>query len=814
MFFLITLLPLFNLLDEKMIRYSLSSFTKLYSFDIDVQSVDKRKVETMKQQSPFGAVPRHLVGDNGPSVFPGYDRSIYGYAKLSSVSPVETRSFHTTTLTYTVGKLGLDDTGAIRINWRMVSDSGRPQMQDPTAENYVTAASNGEGNLILEFSKLVGQRPWNESLTVYQRGGYLKEGDVITVVFGDTSGGCPGMLAQTFVEGGRDFRITADVQATGNFVELPDTQLSIPIVAGPPVSWHAILPSLRRPGEIFHLGLKAEDKWGNPTPQVNEKLTFRTSLPVEGLPTEFDYMPQDRAMTLDNLRVLESGVLRIAVEIDGTQVAEAGPLVVKNSEIAGFWGDLHGQTGETVGTNTIESYLDFARNKSFLDVTSHQANDFQVTSQFWEHLNTLTAQYDEPGRFTVFPGYEWSGNTAVGGDHNVFFRYEGRTIRRCSHALMEDRSEIDTDAHTLTDLYKAFHDAGEDVVMYAHVGGRYANIHYDHDTNIETAVEIHSAWGTFEWILTDGFKLGRRVGVVCNSDGHKGRPGASYPGDSVFGAYGGLTCFLTNHNDRDHIFEAQRRRHHYGTTGCRMHLDLNITLPEPGKLFQRNPKGAPNTPSAQTNTAVMGDIVQTNSATAEFSATVCAHAGIERIEVRNGTRVLETIRPYSTADLGNRIRVLWSGAEYRGRGRNTEWVGRAQFDGVSISDFVTINQWNPDQLFEQRGSDTVIWNAVTTGNFMGFDAWVSGEAGNLIIDTNHGGMQLDVETIGINDQIFDAGGLNRQIRVFRLPAEPLRREVSINKSIELDAEGDNQIWVCVTTEDGYQAWSSPIYLFK
>ena len=187
----------------------------------------------MKQQSPYGAVPRNLVGDNGPSVVPGHDPSIFGYATLSPVDPVEARSFHTCTLTYTVGKLGLDDTGGIRVNWRMVSDAGRPQMGDPTAENYVTASSNGEGQLVLEFSKLVGQRPWNESLTIYQRGGYLKEGQVITIVFGDTSGGSPGMLAQTFAEGGRDFRITADVQATGNFVELPDTQLSIPIVAGP-----------------------------------------------------------------------------------------------------------------------------------------------------------------------------------------------------------------------------------------------------------------------------------------------------------------------------------------------------------------------------------------------------------------------------------------------------------------------------------------------------------------------------------------------------------------------------------------------------
>jgi hypothetical protein len=26
--------------------------------------------------------------------------------------------------------------------------------------------------------------------------------------------------------------------------------------------------------------------------------------------------------------------------------------------------------------------------------------------------------------------------------------------------------------------------------------------------------------------------------------------------------------------------------------------------------------------------------------------------------------------------------------------------------------------------------------------------------------------------------------------------------------------GDNPIWVCVTTEDGFQAWSSPIYAFN
>jgi hypothetical protein len=768
----------------------------------------------MKQRSPYGAVARELVGDNNPSVRPGNDPAIFGSVVMEPLGPVEARSFQTFRLTYTVGKLGLDDTGGIRIAWRMVSDSGKPQTTDPSGENFVTASSNGEGQLAIKYDKSGGQRPWNEILTVVQHGGYLKEGEKIAVIFGDTSKGSPGMLAQTFVEGGRDFRVLADVQATGNYFELPNTQLTVPIVAGPAESWHLVIPTLRRPDEKFHLGIKAEDKWGNPTAQAKAKLQFQSSLPVNGLPLELDYAPEDRALSLENLTVSGEGTLWIKAFIGDQQVAQAGPLVIRKGKNASFWGDLHGQTGETVGTNTIESYLDFARNKAFLDVTSHQANDFQVNAKFWQLLNEQTALQNEPGRFTIFPGYEWSGNTAIGGDHNVFFREEGCTIRRCSHALLEERSEMDTDAHTLTDLYKAFNDNNEDVVMYAHVGGRYANIFYDHDPLLETAVEMHSAWGTFEWILTDGFALGRRVGVVCNSDGHKGRPGASYPGDSIFGAYGGLTCFLTDKNDRDAIFEAQRRRHHYGTTGCRMHMAVNIDLPVESTLFERNPDANSESATHQVLTAMMGDIIQTAANSAKLSIEVKAHAGIQRIEIRNANEVLETIRPYDAEDLGNRIRVLWSGAEYRGRGRNTNWKGRAQFNSAVINRFETINQWNPDMLFEQRGSDTIIWKAVTTGNFMGFDAWIDDHAGSLLLTTNHGDLSLDLQHIGLEDTILDAGGLERKLTVFRLPDSQLDKEISFTMEISIKPDGDNPIWICVTTEDGYQAWSSPIYLFQ
>lgn len=765
----------------------------------------------MKQQETRGPVRRELVGDNGPSVRPGDDPALDGSAVLEPLGSVEARSYQTFRLTYTVGRIGMDDSGAIRVAFRLVSDAGTPQTHDPTGPNYLTASCSGTGRMALRVAP-EGQRPWRFAVTAQLRGGYLSEGDRIVLVFGDTSHGSPGMLIQTFAEDGYEFRVSSDVQATGNFLPLPQ-QLSVPVVAGPATKWVAVLPTLRRPCERFHLGLKAEDAWGNPTVQAGGRVRLEPTIPVDGLPGEFDYDAQHRAVTLDDLSVDRPGVLRIKVFVDDRQVAEAGPLVVREGPIAGLWGDLHGQTGETVGVDSIESYFDFARNLAFLDVTSHQGNDFQIKAAFWAHLNAQTAEWNEPGRFTTLPGYEWSGNTAIGGDHNVFFRNEGRAIRRCSHALLEDRTELQSDANTLTDLFAALQD--EDCVIYAHVGGRYANIHYDHDPRLETAVEMHSCWGTFEWVLTDGFPLGRRVGVVCNSDDHKGRPGASYPGALTFGAYGGLTCFLVDRNDRDSIFEAQRRRHHYGTTGCRMHMDIRARLPEGAVVFERNPVAGPGAKRVASAEAMMGDIVQLDADVVDISIEVVAHAGIERVEMRNGENLVETIRPISANDLGRRIRVLWSGAEYRGRGRNTQWRGRAQVAGGEIVRFETINLWNHERRFEQRGSDTIVWDTITTGNFVGFDAWLdAGPDARLRVTTNHGDLDLALGDVGLEDHCLDAGGLDRRLRVFRLPDDRLDRELSVTRTVRLDHSGDNPIWVCVTTEDGYQAWSSPMYLFR
>ncbi len=758
-----------------------------------------------------------LVGDAWPNAEPGSDPVLYGQARISPDGAFEARSLQTFDITYTAGRFGLDDTGAIKIVTRYSNDWGRLQTDDPAAPNYVTARASNGSKLVLEYQNGGEQRPWYRSLTITVRGDGLYEGDTVTVTYGDRSGGSPGLKLQTFCESGFEFKVLADVCATGHFIPVTESP-SIAIVPGPPAVWKAVLPTLRRPGEVFRLGLKAEDLWGNPTPKAAASLVLEPSVPVVGLPDRIEFPEGDRALVVDGLLVATEGTLRIVVRDgagNGDVLAVTNPLVIRNGAIAGYWGDMHGQSGESVGINTAQEYFHFARNLAFLDATSHQANDFQVNNAFWNLINQLTAEYQEDGRFVTFPGYEWSGNTAVGGDRNVYFRTEGRQIRRSSHALLPDRSDIDTDANTAAQLFRDLADAGEDCVVYAHVGGRYADIGQAHDPMLETAMEIHSAWGTFEWLLTDGFALGHRSGVVCNSDGHKGRPGASYPGAASFGAYGGLTCFLTETLTRDSFFDCLRRRHHYGTTGCRMHLDVTARLGRGARLFDRDPRYF-HVEGREAPAAVMGDIVQYDTETVDLDITCIAQAPIERIDVLNGTEAVVTLRGFGVNDLGRRIRVIWQGAEYRGRGRQTLWQGHAHLAGGRIERIRPINAWNHERPTVLRDDGHVTFDTLTTGNFGGFDAWVDADDPDaaLTVETGLGTLTVRLRDIGLEDTVLDLGGLDRKLRIFRLPDENPTLSLTRTVSVRMKPAGDNPVWVRVTTEDGFNAWSSPIFLYR
>jgi hypothetical protein len=400
----------------------------------------------------------------------------------------------------------------------------------------------------------------------------------------------------------------------------------------------------------------------------------------------------------------------------------------------------------------------------------------------------------------------------MGGDRNIFFRREGRTIRRSSHILVEGQTSTDA-IYTSDELFRALE--GEDAVVIAHVGGRYADIKYAHDGKLERAVEVHSTWGTFEWLLHDAFEQGYRVGVVCHSDDHKGRPGATKPGASTFGAVGGLTCYFMPELTRDAVFEALRRRRHYGTTGQRLFLDLRGSFAEPVTAFAEDPQLAPGK-EYSTSEAFMGDIVRPGRVPMRLNVEAIGTAPIDRLDVLHGTRVVATVRPFAAADLGRRVRVLWQGAEYRGRGRETLWQGKLTLSGNRFARFAPVNFLNPERKVQETVPGTgLAWTSVTTGNLAGVDIWLDEpRRGTLRIDTNVVSGEFDLTTLADDVVAFDGGGLGRRISVYRLPEQDWSRRVALEHGVTFPGGADLPVYVRVTQADGNQAWSSPIYLIE
>ncbi|MBU2534010.1 MAG: DUF3604 domain-containing protein [Alphaproteobacteria bacterium] len=749
-----------------------------------------------------------------------YRPELMGSATLEPSGSVEAGSYQSFTLVYTAGRFGVDDTGSIKIGFRFATDFGPVQFDDPKAAGYTTVEASNGATLECRWEFKRNIRPWSRSLYIGVMKHFLKPGDTITIRFGDQRQGSPGIRMQTYCESDFEFRVLTDVIATYDYVALPESP-KVAIVSGPGVTWQAVVPTLVRAGEPFALKIKSTDKWGNPSDKMTETLMLAGEGDgISGLPREVTCRKGEFSVVVDGLSLAEAGEAEIIVKgADGQVLCRSNPLRAigdaSDDALVHFWADTHGQSNETLGTNTAREYFLFGRDKAFLDVMGHQGNDFQITGRFWRHLNELTAEFDKPGEFVCIPGYEWSANTAVGGDRNVHYRNEGETIHRSSHAQIADPTDMvdeESDAHTAGELFEKLR--GKDCVVAAHVGGRYADITFAHDDNLETAVEEHSAWGTFEWIVWDAFAKGFRVGIVGNSDGHKGRPGACFPGASFFGSQGGLTCYLAPRLDRDAIFAAMRRRRHYATTGNRMYLDVAVTTASDATVFLENPPGRGGA-TETTRRLMMGDVARVTDREAMLAVEVVGSAPIERLDVFRGRELMATVRPYSQDELGRRIRVTMEGAEYRGRARTTTWDGSLSIDGNRIERAEMFNNWNLDRGIRSASDEVIRWKAVTTGNTTGVDVWLGdASAGEIAIETPHVSARIPVDDIGMEDMVFDGGGLERMLKVYRLPDAPGEKRMRGEFTVPLLDEGDTPIFIRITQADGHKAWSTPVYLFR
>ncbi len=721
------------------------------------------------------------------------DPRYVGRAWITPATPVVAGEWGTWTVSYEVGAYGYDERARLKIAWRFASDWGTPQFTDPAGANYTTVRLETKCETAvasIAFEARGQVRPWFKTVAVAVADGSLYPGDRVHVTIGDRSGGGPGSRAQTFRERGCEWRVFVDPFGTELYAALAGSP-KFDVVGGTLHRLVAVAPTTVRPGEAFDAVVKAEDLWGNPCERFTGTVTLAAE-GIEGVPRDVRFTSGEVAVArLPGLR-LGAGETRVVATHEDYRAQSNLILALAADGAKTFWGDLHGQTRATVGTGTIEEYFAFGRDVALLDMMCHQANDFQVTEREWQSLRRNIDRFHEDGRCVIFVGYEWSGMTPGGGDRNVMYKGDIAALHRSSHAEVDDMADAATDCFPVTKLFEEL-EGRDDVMLIPHIGGRYADIVGFHDPKLERVIEIYSDWGRFEWLLEDALKSGYKVGFVANSDGHKGRPGASHPGASTFGAYGGLTCVLSESLTRDAVFEAIRQRRCYGTTAAqRIHVELAV---------DGLPMGAEG--AAHGSVRIVGRVVGTGP--------------LERIDIFRGLEIVCTASPYDRASFegSGRYRVAWAGSRVRGRDRLTRWDGSLQISTGRVLEAVPFAMENPEKGITEQTSSRVAWISNTTGDDDGVDLTLDAPT-DAVLKLRTPVIDLDVRLGDLADgatRTFPAGGIDLRVFMRRLPSRGFTPELRFDYTDVAPPRGAcHAYWVRATQEDGAQAWTSPVYL--
>jgi hypothetical protein len=211
----------------------------------------------------------------------------------------------------------------------------------------------------------------------------------------------------------------------------------------------------------------------------------------------------------------------------------------------------------------------------------------------------------------------------------------------------------------------------------------------------------------------------------------------------------------------------------------------------------------------------MGDVMDAGADDVVLAAEMTGTAPIERVEVRIGADIVETLRPYGPQDLGRRIKVVWSGAEVRGRDRKTRWDGGLRLVGNTIAAVEPINFWNADEPLIHIGARRLAWRSCTTGGLSGVILTLSRPmAGRLQIDTAQRKASCNIASIGLRPRRWECGGLDKELAVYRLPDGVGRHGFRFSLPLTNPSVGDNAVYIRIVQEDGHMAWTSPVYVTR
>lgn len=346
-----------------------------------------------------------------------------------------------------------------------------------------------------------------------------------------------------------------------------------------------------------------------------------------------------------------------------------------------YYGDIHNHSDLSYGHGSFPDALrKAALQLDFVSVTGHahwpdmpvgepsvahivdfHVKGFDKLRKAWPgHYEVLRAA-DEPGRFSVFAGYEIHSNAH--GDYTI---------------VLADLDDGPLCIEDTPQTLKAALDACYGNRAFAfphHIGYRQGarGINWStFDPELSPFVEMFSMHGCAERSETErgylhsmgpvdghstmayGLAEGHMFGVVGNTDHHSGFPG-SY-------GHGRMALYAPEH-DRDQFWQAMRARRTNALTGDRIHLLGHI-----GGVMQ----GGTVAPSAD----------------AHLQVEAVAGGAIDHIDViRNGTlhrRISPAIEPGAIDETNDNEILIHFEMGWGARGKSHDWSGEIALDGGEI----------------------------------------------------------------------------------------------------------------------------------
>ena len=484
----------------------------------------------------------------------------------ADTGPFVAGSLTTITQTWTAGSRGIAPGGGIWVARHFNTVYGAFQTDDPAGEDYVTVATS-DADAVFEAETIMARGPHGgfrtpEPAVAFRViGGAVDPGETVTVTYGDTSGGGPGLRVTTVSGEHVPMPLYVDIDGSGDWFMLPLQPFEI--VGAKATGVHGFAPSVVAAGEPFEVSVRAEDDWYNRA--TGDIPGFEVW--VDGAVAATTEAGGEPIQTVE-LTIDEVGPHWIDLRsMDGTLVGEANPVLVEEApERRIYWGDTHGHSGYAEGIGTVDYFMRFARDDARLDYVTHSEHDTALDEAEWRLMRDTVSQYDAPGQFIPYLGYEWTVRAWTGGGHhNVLFR------------TTEGRERVSAlEYPTLSSLYQGLrekHDPADVVVIpHAHNPGDARNS----DPVLEPLIEVMSMHGTFEWFIRNYLGNGHQVGFVAASDDHLSHPGYAAPSRNSLAQRGGLGAVLAPERSRDAIFDGMKARRTYATTGDRIILDVSL----------------------------------------------------------------------------------------------------------------------------------------------------------------------------------------------------------------------------------------------